>query len=98
MDWKTRAKALKIQIPAIFLALSDAQTPFWAKALAELTVAYALSPIDLIPDFIPVLGDLDDLLILPGAGGADHPADSAQRDGALSGKSQGLWADGRPRR
>ena len=65
MNLKERAKQLKSDIPAVFLALKDDETPVLAKVLAFLTVAYALSPIDLIPDFIPVLGYLDDLLLLP---------------------------------
>jgi len=65
MDWKRRAEKLKQDIPAIFLAIRSPQTPWYAKAMALITVAYALSPIDLIPDFIPVVGYLDDLLILP---------------------------------
>jgi uncharacterized membrane protein YkvA (DUF1232 family) len=52
---------------ALYLAARDPQTPWYAKALAAMVVAYALSPIDLIPDFIPVLGYLDDLLIVPAA-------------------------------
>lgn len=65
MNLKTRAKQLTADIPALFLALKDPETPFTAKLFAWLTVAYALSPIDLIPDFIPVLGYLDDVLLLP---------------------------------
>lgn len=60
-----RAKKLKTDIPAVFLALKDKRTPWYAKIIAAIVVAYALSPIDLIPDFIPVLGYLDDLIILP---------------------------------
>ena len=62
---KEQAAKLKADIPAIFLALKDRRTPLPAKILAAVTVAYALSPIDLIPDFIPVLGYLDDVLLLP---------------------------------
>jgi uncharacterized membrane protein YkvA (DUF1232 family) len=65
MNLKERAKQLKTDIPAVFLALRHPRTPWTAKALAAVIVAYALSPIDLIPDFIPVLGYLDDALILP---------------------------------
>lgn len=65
MDLKARAKKLKADIPAIILALKDKNTPLPAKIAAAVTVGYALSPIDLIPDFIPVLGYLDDLIILP---------------------------------
>ena len=62
---KERAKNLKTDIPAIFLALKEKRTPWYAKILAAVIVVYALSPIDLIPDFIPVLGYLDDVIILP---------------------------------
>ena len=65
MSLKEKAKQLKTDIPAVFLALKDKKTPWYAKLLALLTVAYALSPIDFIPDFIPVLGYLDDLILLP---------------------------------
>ena len=65
MKLQARAAQLKTDIPALLLALSRRETPWAAKLLAGLTVAYALSPIDLIPDFIPVLGALDDLLLLP---------------------------------
>ncbi len=63
---KTRARALKQETYAIYLAARDPRTPWYARALIFLIVAYALSPIDLIPDFVPVLGYLDDLLIVPG--------------------------------
>jgi len=65
MDLKARAKALKRDIPAVLMALKHPHTPWYAKASALLIVVYALSPIDLIPDFVPVLGYLDDLIILP---------------------------------
>lgn len=66
MTLKERAASLKRDIPAVFLALKSKETPLTAKILALITVAYALSPIDLIPDCIPVLGYLDDVLLLPG--------------------------------
>ena len=62
---KKRAEGLKTELPALFLALKQPDTPWYAKVLAGLTAAYALSPVDLIPDFIPVLGYLDDLILLP---------------------------------
>jgi len=65
MNLKERARQLKTDIPAVFLSLKSKDTPMMAKILACLTIAYALSPIDLIPDFIPVLGYLDDVIILP---------------------------------
>ncbi len=60
-----RARLLKRDTFALYLACRDHRTPWYARALAGAIVAYALSPIDLIPDFIPVLGYLDDLLIVP---------------------------------
>lgn len=63
VDLKRRAKQLKQDIPALYLALKDRKTPIIAKVLAGIIVVYALSPIDLIPDFIPVLGYLDDLVV-----------------------------------
>lgn len=65
MNLKERAEKLKTDIPAVFLSLKDKETPWYAKAMAFLTVGYALSPIDLIPDFIPVIGYLDDIILLP---------------------------------
>ena len=63
--FKSRARALKAETLAIYLASKDPRTPWYAKVIAFLTIAYALSPIDLIPDFIPILGYLDDLIIVP---------------------------------
>lgn len=65
MDLKARAKRLKSDIPAVYIALTKKETPILAKIFAGITIGYALSPIDLIPDFIPVVGLLDDLIILP---------------------------------
>ena len=62
---KERARKLKADIPALFFAMKDRDTPIAAKILAGVAVAYALSPIDLIPDFIPILGYLDDIILLP---------------------------------
>ena len=65
MNFKERAKNLKQDIPTVFLSLKDQDMPMLAKTLAMITIIYALSPIDLIPDIIPVLGYLDDIIILP---------------------------------
>lgn len=65
MNIKDISRKLKKDIPALYLSLRDNRTPFTAKAFAFITVGYALSPLDLIPDFIPILGYLDDLIILP---------------------------------
>jgi len=62
---KDRARRLRTETFALYLAARHPRTPWYAKALAALVAAYALSPIDLIPDFIPVLGYLDDLILLP---------------------------------
>ncbi len=61
-DWARRTKC---DVVAVYFAARDARTPWLARCLAVAVAAYALSPIDLIPDFIPVLGYLDDLLIVP---------------------------------
>jgi uncharacterized membrane protein YkvA (DUF1232 family) len=62
---KEAARRLKVETYALYLACLDPSTPWYAKAWAVLVVAYAFSPIDLIPDFVPVLGYLDDLVIIP---------------------------------
>jgi len=59
------AKAVKRDVVALWLAARDPRVPWHAKAVAAAVAAYALSPIDLIPDFVPVLGYLDDLIIVP---------------------------------
>jgi uncharacterized membrane protein YkvA (DUF1232 family) len=64
---RTWAAAIKRETLVVWFACRDPRTPWYAKGLAILVVAYALSPIDLIPDFIPVLGLLDELLLLPAA-------------------------------
>lgn len=64
-SWKQRAARLKRDTLALYLACRDPRVPWYAKVWAALVVAYALSPIDLIPDPIPVLGYLDDLIIVP---------------------------------
>jgi uncharacterized membrane protein YkvA (DUF1232 family) len=63
--WKVRAAELKTDTYALYLAGRDPRVPWYAKLLVGVIVAYALSPIDLIPDFIPVIGFLDDIFIVP---------------------------------
>lgn len=63
--WKQWAKHLKIEVYALYLAYRDPRTPWYAKVVAACVVGYAFSPIDLIPDPIPVLGYLDDLVLVP---------------------------------
>jgi len=62
---KQWARAISRDIVALWLAARDPRVPWYAKAIAGLVAAYALSPIDLIPDFIPIVGYLDDLIIVP---------------------------------
>ena len=62
---KTWARGLGRDVSALYRSARDARTPWYAKAVAACVVGYALSPVDLIPDFIPVIGLLDDLLIVP---------------------------------
>src|ERR1700739_644244 len=65
MRWLARVRSLKRDVVAIALAVRDPRVPWYAKAVGVCVVAYALSPIDLIPDFIPVLGLLGDRLLVP---------------------------------
>lgn len=62
---KDIAKKLKLDIPTIYIALKKKETPVIAKVFAMVTIVYALSPIDLVPDFIPIIGFLDDFILLP---------------------------------
>jgi uncharacterized membrane protein YkvA (DUF1232 family) len=62
---KAKATQLKRELVALYLASRDPRTPWYAKTMIAAVVAYALSPIDLIPDFIPIFGYLDDLVLLP---------------------------------
>ena len=64
-QWQQKAKELKRETYALYYACKDSRVPWYVKLLATCVIAYALSPIDLIPDFIPVLGLLDDLILLP---------------------------------
>ena len=63
--WKEKARTLKRETYAVYLACRDPRVPWYGRLLAACVVAYAFSPIDLIPDFVPVLGYLDDLVLIP---------------------------------
>jgi len=65
MKFKERVKKLRNKVSQVYIALISITTPWYAKGVASLVIIYALSPIDLIPDFIPILGLIDDLVILP---------------------------------
>ena len=98
MDVKSRAKQLKADIPALFLALKDKDTPILAKMFAGLTVVYALSPIDLIPDFIPILGYLDDVLLLPFLVALTIKLIPREILEEKRRQAEGLWKDGKPKK
>ena len=98
MNLKERAGKLKTEIPTIFLALKDKDTPIIAKIFAAITTVYALSPIDFIPDFIPVLGYLDDVILLPAFVALTIkfiPKDVWERNRKLS---ENLWENGKPKK
>lgn len=98
MSLKEKAKQLKKDVPAVFLSLKDKETPLPAKILAALTIVYALSPVDLIPDFIPVLGYLDDIILLPLLISLTIkliPEDVWNRNREAA---EGMWKDGRPKK
>ena len=98
MDLKARAKKLKTDVPALFLALKDKDTPMIAKIFAGITVVYALSPVDLVPDFIPVFGYLDDVILLPMLVALTIkfiPKDVLERN---RNQAEGMWRDGKPKK
>ena len=98
MRLKERANKLKKDVPAVFLALKDKDTPVIAKMLAAIAVAYALSPVDLIPDFIPVLGYIDDVILLPTLVAITVkliPKDVWVRCQA---ESENMWENGKPKK
>ncbi len=64
-NWRRRVQDVKVELYALYLAYRDPRVPTYARVFAACVVGYAFSPIDLIPDFIPILGYLDDLVIIP---------------------------------
>lgn len=98
LNLKARAKQLKVDIPAVFIALRRKETPVMAKIFAGITVAYALSPIDLIPDFIPVLGYLDDIILLPALIALTIRLIPPALFAECRIQSEGLWTDRKPKK
>ena len=98
MNLKEKAKALLIDIPALFIAMKKPETPLAAKVVAGITVGYALSPIDIIPDFIPVIGYLDDVIILPLLVILAVKLMPAEVMTACRAEATGLWNNGKPKR
>lgn len=98
MSLKERAEKLKTDIPALFLALKHKRTPVIAKILAGITVAYALSPVDLIPDFIPVFGYLDDVILLPALIALTVRLIPEDVLTECREQAKEMWQDGKPRK
>ena len=98
LNLKERAKKLKTDIPAVFIAMRKKETPVIAKILAGIAVFYVLSPIDLIPDFIPVLGYLDDIILVPGIIALAIRFIPEEVFKECREQAQGLWTDGKPKK
>lgn len=98
MNLKERARQLKVDIPAVFLSLKSKDTPLVAKLLAGITISYALSPIDLIPDFVPVLGYLDDVIILPVLIALTVRFIPKSTFEQFREEAEGMWQNGKPKK
>lgn len=98
MNLKERAKEFKTDIPAVFLALKHRKTPVLAKVISAVTVGYALSPIDLIPDFIPILGYLDDVILLPALIALTIKCIPDDVWTECRKQSENMWTDGKPKK
>lgn len=98
MNLKEKANQIKKNLSALFIAMKKKETPWYAKLVAGIAVAYALSPIDLIPDFIPILGYLDDLLILPLLIALAVKLIPAEVMETSKVEAEGLWKNGKPKR
>lgn len=98
MNIKEKSKQIKNNISAVYIALKDERTPLYAKIVAGLTVGYALSPIDIIPDFIPILGYLDDVIILPFLILLSMKLIPKNIMEESKEKAKNIWKDGKPER
>lgn len=98
MNLKEKAKMIKNYIPALFLAIKRKDTPLIAKILAGITVGYALSPIDIVPDFVPVLGYLDDIIILPLLIVLTVKLIPSKILEECKFEAEGMWKDGKPQK
>lgn len=98
MNLKEKAVQLKTDIPAVFLCLKDKNTPIVAKILAGIAIGYALSPIDFIPDFIPVLGYLDDVIVIPVLITLIIKLIPRETFEKYRQESKGMWQNGKPKR
>ena len=98
VNLRKRAEQLKKDVPTVFLALGDKETPLIAKIFAGMTVIYALSPVDLIPDFVPVLGYLDDVILLPLLITLTIRLIPADKLEECRLRTEGMWSDGKPKK
>ena len=98
VNLRQRAEQLKKDVPAVFLALKDKETPLIVKIFAGMTVIYALSPVDLIPDFVPVLGYLDDVILLPLLITLTLRLIPADKLEECRLRTEGMWSDGKPKK
>jgi uncharacterized membrane protein YkvA (DUF1232 family) len=95
---KIRAKELKYNLSALYLAYRRKDVPILAKILIIITIGYALSPIDLIPDFIPIIGYLDDLIILPFLIFLSLKLIPKEIMEECKESARNLWKDGKPKK
>jgi uncharacterized membrane protein YkvA (DUF1232 family) len=98
MNIKERAKKLKTDLPAVFIAFKRKETPLLAKITAAVTIVYALSPIDLIPDFIPIAGLLDDIIILPALTALTVRLIPKEVMDGCKTEAEGMWQHGKPKK
>lgn len=98
VNLRKRAEQLKKDVPTVFLALGDKETPLIAKIFAGMTVICALSPVDLIPDFVPVLGYLDDVILLPLLITLTIRLIPADKLEECRLRTEGMWSDGKPKK
>jgi len=98
MDFKDRAKKLKSDIPALFIALNKKETPVIAKIFAGIAIGYVLSPIDFIPDFIPVIGLLDDIILVQILIAITIKFIPEEIFMQCRFEAENLWSDGKPKK
>jgi len=98
MNLKDKATSLKIYLPTLFIAMKKKETPLIAKIIAGIAICYALSPIDIIPDFIPILGYLDDLIILPLLVSLTIKLIPQKIIDSCKVEAEGLWKNGKPKK
>ena len=98
VNLRKRAEQLKKDVPTVFLALGDKETPLIVKIFAGMTVIYASSPVDLIPDFVPVLGYLDDVILLPLLITLTIRLIPADKLEECRLRTEGMWSDGKPKK